>query len=147
LEKLGAFYATDTGKELRGYEEIGRVQVHSEEVAYVDELNAAIELAQHANIACVSPEAGLHYVAVYGGTPEEMGTFVAARMKDFTQAIYLNEFKSRRDWAPYSPFVLSIRKSEHLFDFIREGLGLSSCSTTANLTAVFQCEEFLGLTE
>lgn len=124
LEKLETFYATDTAKQLRGYEEIRRVQVHSEELTYVDELNAGIEMAQHANISCVRPEAGLHYVAVYGGAPEDMGAAVGSLMQESTQAIYLNEFKSRGDWAPYSPFVLSIRKCQHLFDFVRGQLGL-----------------------
>lgn len=124
LDKLSSFYATDVAKELRGYQEVRRVQVHAEEVAYVDELNACIESAAQFDIGMVRPEPGLHYVAVYGGSLEDMGASISAITRDTTQAFYLNEFKSDAVWPPYSPFVLSIRNVEHLFDFIRGRLGL-----------------------
>jgi|JI10StandDraft_1071094.scaffolds.fasta_scaffold32621_5 hypothetical protein len=124
LEKLSTFYSTDVGKSLRGYEEVRRVQLHSEEVAYISELNFCIDLAEQANIGIVRPEAGLHYFAVYGGSPETMNTALEAVIRDATQVVYLNEYKSNGVWAPFYPFVLSIRRSKHLFDFVRGRMGL-----------------------
>lgn len=124
LEKLGAFYSADVATDLRGYSEIRRVHAHAIESTYVDELNSCIDLADQFDLAAIQPELGLHYVAVYRGHPQDMADAIESLVQDTTQIIYLNEFKSRGDWSPYFPFLLSIRRCKHAFDFVRGRLGL-----------------------
>jgi hypothetical protein len=117
IHQLMEFFKTDEAEGLRGLGKIRRV-AHSEgEVVYVDSMNECIRAAMKSGAAWRSPEDGLYYIAVTEGRigfDEIVGELKLNRAAVF----YLNEFKAKRSWSPYSPFTLSIRDRDALFRFI-----------------------------
>jgi hypothetical protein len=121
IKKLHAFYENDVGVGLRGYPELRRVTVHVPERCYVDEMNACIDHAERAGFCLANPEPGLYYAAIYGARCS-MRTLFRSMTVEAPLVFLLNMHKSTRTWSPYRPFTLSIKKKDHLYDFIRGGL-------------------------
>lgn len=123
LQKLNDFLENDRAVGFRGAP--GETHRHSLTVAertHVDALNRCIEEAQRNGTAIACPEPGLSYAAIYGGEPDysEMLPSGGGRRMVFMW----NTAKNDGAWAPYTPFINTIRDAQHLFDFIEGRLFL-----------------------
>ncbi len=136
IQKLHDFFANDTAPSLRGFPGLRRETIHDVEVNYTDEMNYCIEKASREGYALVSPEPGLLYAAVFAGSSKP--DFSGMSRMGYAMAFYLNEFKTGQAWSPYLPFTLSIRKREHLYDFMCGKLFLVVFSDLFAIKALFE---------
>ncbi|WP_122073886.1 hypothetical protein [Pseudophaeobacter sp. EL27] len=121
IRQLNEFFATDEAKDFRGFEKLSRVAHKAEEVNYVDAINDCISEAMKSGFSWRGPEEGLHYLVIADDV-----TDISDVMKEMDLnrpiAFFLNEAKANRLWSPYSPYTLSIRDPEALFQFVWGGL-------------------------
>lgn len=118
LQKLHDFLANDHAAEFRGAPgETLRKAIDVPERTYVDELNEAIALASEQGNCIVSPEPGLHYAIVYGGGLPDFASIISSSEPP-TVGFSWNESKMGLTWAPYVPFLLTIRNPQHLYAFV-----------------------------
>lgn len=122
LKRLTDFLETDQADDFRLPGITRRVEIHPKERNYRDAMNACIAEAARAGFACVQPEPGLAYFAIYGRPPN--GSFEVLLGGGVWVYLMLNEQKIAGTWAPYEPFTLSIRDAQHLLDFIEGRLSL-----------------------
>lgn len=126
MEKMGrlhSFLETDKAETFRGMSGTTiRTTLNIPERTNVDALNACIADAQVKGYAIVSPEAGLSYIATYGSVNiEEALSKLTTRPEN---VFVLNSDKNDRAWCPFVPFILTIRDSNCLLDFIEGRLCL-----------------------
>lgn len=121
IRQPNEFFATDEVKGFRGFEKIKRVAREAEEVNYVGAINDCISEAMKSGFAWRSPEEGLHYLVI---ADDETDISDVMRQMELNQptVFFLNEAKSNKLWSPYSPYTLSIRDPEALFQFVWGGL-------------------------
>lgn len=124
LTKLREFFETDRADDLRGFSNIRRAEIIGPEQTRIDELKACIDQAIEKGVSVCQPELGLVYIAVTDSSAEFMGADLLSEIKS-PWGYLLNEFKSKREWAPFYPFTLSILDADHLWNFIRGNLYLS----------------------
>lgn len=116
IRQLMDFYETDEAINMRGLERINRVAHETEEVNYIGAINECIASARVKGAAWQSPEKGLYYLVVTDNTNIHD---IAKEFRLKQPLGYpLNEMKVGRNWAPYYPFVLSIRDADALFRFV-----------------------------
>lgn len=117
IRQLTEFFQTDETSGLRGLGKIRRTAHQTPEVSYAGSMEETIIAALKTGAAASSPESGLWYLAVadekidMNGSIEGLG--LARRI-----AYPLNEVKSARTWAPYTPFILSVRDKCSVYKFI-----------------------------
>jgi hypothetical protein len=123
LQKLHSFLETDRASDFRGAGgTTKRVEIDVPERDNLKALNDCIMRAEHDGQCVVHPEPGITYAAIYG-TPSYDAIF--SQMADETTAVFLlNSAKNDHAWAPYMPFIASIRDEAHLLDFIEGRLFL-----------------------
>lgn len=117
IKQLARFFETDVALGLRGHEKIVRVAHQAEEINYTDALNLCVKVATRSGAALCSPEDGLFYVVI-SRDDIDIGNIIDKMSLVRPAVFFLNEIKSARAWAPYSPFTLSIRNRDALFNFI-----------------------------
>ena len=117
LEELSVYYSTDR-KRLRNGQESLRVAKPLPDLDYSDALNMALNTASEQGQCLVQPERGLTY-AVYAAHkvynrrwPEVL----------HGMAFWLNSCRKERDWLSYRPFVLGIKDTDRLLEFINDDL-------------------------
>jgi hypothetical protein len=118
LDRLHAFYETDTSEGLRGFPDLRRQTHEISERTYVDEINECITEALKDGYAVRQPECGLHYIVMTQDRPALERVMGSLDLKA-PLVFFLNTIKSDRTWAPYLPFILTIEGKDHLWDFIR----------------------------
>lgn len=115
INKLHKYLEEDVGN-LGGVEGMQRVELHGEERHHGEAFNQALDLSKDRPYAKLSPEKGLHYIALN-----------TEREKDFDEVfegieapiVYmLNQAKTEQRWDNYYPFVLSIKDPVNLYRFI-----------------------------
>jgi hypothetical protein len=121
LEKLRTFYETDRGKGLRGFPELRRQISEVPECTHVDQINECVAEAQNNGYAVRQPERGLYFLVLTNKGPHLAQAMNSLELKD-PLIFFLNQQKSERTWAPYSPFVLTIVNKSHLWHFIQGNL-------------------------
>ena len=121
LEKLRTFYKTDKVEGLRGFPELRRQAYEMPERTYVDEINECIVQSQKDGYAICQPEPGLHYIVMTQKGPGSEQVLSSLDLKA-SWVFFLNQAKSNRTWAPYMPFILTIKEKDHLWDFIQGNL-------------------------
>jgi Holliday junction resolvase len=123
LQQLHSFLETDSASEFRGRKgTTKRVELDVSPRDNLQALNDCIAHAQRDGQHVVQPEPGVTYAAIYG-KPDFDAIF--SKLVGKANAVFmLNEDKNDRAWAPYMPFVASIRDEEHLLDFIEGRLFL-----------------------
>jgi hypothetical protein len=123
LERLHGFLETNFAEPFRGSEgPVARVALTAPPRDNIDALNACIGAAKVAGQAIARPEPGVTYAAMYGGSDyEEVFGELGSSPRI---AFMLNADKNNHAWAPYTPFLLTIRDQEHLLDFIEGRLFL-----------------------
>ncbi|MBX7502416.1 hypothetical protein K3181_13290 [Qipengyuania sp. YG27] len=118
IEKLRSFLETDRAVGYRGAPgETKRQAVNLPERTNVEALNACIADAKRTGFAISRPEPGVAYAVIAGGQPDYaaiVGPFADERGAFWS----LNGDKNDFAWAPYMPFILTIRDPQHLLDFI-----------------------------
>jgi hypothetical protein len=74
IAKIHSFLETDMANDWHGVDEVRRVAAHADDVSYVDEINTCIVQAERDGSSLLSPEPGLHYIAIYsdGGELEPL---------------------------------------------------------------------------
>jgi hypothetical protein len=118
MEKLRRFLDTDRAVGYRGAPgETKRQVIKLPERTNVEALNECIVEAKRTGFAISRPEPGIAYAVIAGGRPDYAAIFEPLAHE---RALFwtLNGDKNDFAWAPYTPFVLTIRDPEHLLDFI-----------------------------
>jgi hypothetical protein len=124
LTKLHSFLKTDEAVDFRGSKGITkRLNLLVPERDNMKELNACITRAKQEGQCIVQPERGVTYVATYG-QPDLDAIGKAIEGTAIADYYMLNMDKNDHEWAPYTPFILSIRDLDHLLDFIEGRLSL-----------------------
>ncbi|UWU19283.1 hypothetical protein N2599_34110 (plasmid) [Rhizobium sullae] len=111
------FFENDEIPCLRGLGKIYRTAHHSPELRYADVMEDTIIAAARTGAAFKSPERGLWYVAIADGAVDLNATIHGFSL-GHPIAYPLNEVKTNRSWAPYSPLILSIRDRESSYRFM-----------------------------
>ncbi len=117
LRRLREFYEADRLDGFRGLSRVGRLTTHIERKSFEAELNQCINAAYDRGYGLVSPEEGIHYVAVVKTATPLSDVFRQVKA-DHPWAFFLNTWKSEQSWAPYYPFTLLIEADRALYDFI-----------------------------
>jgi hypothetical protein len=123
LQRLHSFLGTDSASDFRGFK--GTAKRVELDVPPRDNLNALNDCIAHAKRdgqCVVQPEPGVTYAAIYD-KPDFDAIF--SKLVGKANAVFtLNYAKNARAWAPYVPFVTSIRDEEYLLDFVEGRLFL-----------------------
>ena len=134
LKALDTFLATDRVEGFRGLPVVNRTAYAVPFRDCVDDINVCIAHARRDGFNVVCPERGLVYVAMFGRQPvEEVFAHLDLRMPVFFQ---LNLEKSEHNWAPYLPFVNTLRDVENLLDFV-----VGDLSLWVVIDAAFVCDQ------
>lgn len=118
LEKLHTFYEADEATSLRGFTALRRRSNTTPVKSYLDVINECIRDSVNGGHAVRKPEHGLYYLVVSAEGSKLEKVLDALGVRNAVWPFFLNQHKADRTWAPYSPFVLSIRDCDHLWDFI-----------------------------
>ena len=124
LRSLGEFYHTDKLAGFRGFPIVHRVASHTKYDAYLPEFNQCISRAYDNGYAIVTPEQGVHYIAVTQ-TETPISNILHQVEPREPWIIHLNAIKSEGNWAPYFPFTLLIESEQALYDFLLGRLHLT----------------------
>jgi hypothetical protein len=116
LAKLTNFLETDQAQDFRGVPQMRRRACDLPYQDHIEALNACVERAHLNGHDIASPEPGLVYAAYYDDTPFE--NLLDDLAMSQPTVFLLNLEKAERNWAPYLPFVNSIRDLERLHDFV-----------------------------
>lgn len=117
LEKLHGFLENDRAMNFRGAPgETKRETISLPQKTYIKELNQCIHEAVQHGTATVEPEAGLHYSVIAHSNPDFEKLMPNGHQRPVV--FMWNSDKNNLSWAPYEPFLLTIRDPKHLYDFI-----------------------------
>lgn len=144
LEKLQGFLDTDRATKFRGAPgEVLRRNVLVPERSYEVALNNCIARAKAEGYCMISPEPGLYYVAAYDGRVYALDEFT----KEVGDTLWFswNDAKNIPDWAPYTPFLLTIRDPEQLLDFIEGRLIIKIIANASNLASMMSTNGWRAL--
>jgi hypothetical protein len=134
LTALKEFLRTDVAINFRGLDHLVRLEVPGTDVSHADAMSDCIARSRKTGFAAISPEPGLTYLAVRSvEASQRMHQYIKPR----TFVTMLNEAKTEREWMPYFPFVLSIRRKEDLYDFMNGDVMLMIFLETDALVAAF----------
>jgi hypothetical protein len=122
LERLHTLYETDESDGLRGFPKVQRRSNKTPEKTHIDVINGCIREAMNGGHAIRQPEHGLYYLVLTDDRPNLEEVMNTLGPKNAVWSFFLNEHKTDRTWAPYSPFILSIDDADHLWSFIRGSL-------------------------
>lgn len=122
LAKLQDYLDSDVATNFRGQPHSQRVTLETDFVDCVNELNACIDSAYPDGYSIICPEQGLIYAAVRGQFDASL-LFDNLQMTKFI-AFLVNDGKTNQTWAPFQPFLNTIRNPGHLFDFVTGQLTL-----------------------
>jgi hypothetical protein len=126
LEKLQGFLDTDSAINFRGGTgEMRRSSLEVPERSHVEALNRCIDHATKKGRSVLRPEAGTTYVALTGDAGFDESVFSGFESPPIV--FMLNSDKNARAWAPYLPFILTLRDECRLLDFIEGRLFLIVC--------------------
>jgi hypothetical protein len=141
LEKLNGFLKTDAAIDFRGGKgETLRVSLEVPERNHIGDLNACIASAGLEGQCVVKPEPGVTYAAIFGKADNDE---IFSGL-DGAIVFMLNSDKNEHSWAPYQPFLLSIREEAHVLDFIEGQLFLIVCIETQVLCDWLQRDGWLA---
>ncbi len=135
LKRLHDFYQTDRAENFRGFPEMKRQVITSREKNYIDDFNRCIEDARANGHAICEPEHGVYYLVTVDETAD-MEELFSVITPGPMWVFSLNEFKFNRCWAPYQPFILTIRREDDLWDFVRGELHVTVMINTEVLVGI-----------
>lgn len=122
MKRLRDFFETDGAIGFRGKPgETKRQVLTVAERTNVDALNECIIEARREGLAVSRPEPGVTYIVLNGKRPD-YSEILRASMGERQVAFILNADKNAFAWAPYMPFILTIRDPQHIYEFIEGDL-------------------------
>ena len=117
LNKLHDFMDTDSAEDFRGHPgPTKRISIEKEPRYNLEAFNECIAMAKSEGQAVIQAEKGITYV-VFGTDVDVSKAFSSLDLEE-PEVYDLNSYKNSYSWAPYTPFLLSIRDTEHALDFI-----------------------------
>lgn len=119
IDELNGFFIKDEAENFRGIGPVLRREHIGKEQFHLQAINKCISKSYEEGTSYVSPESGVHYLAI---TKFKQEVFDQIRGK-YIQAFNLNEFKREMSWHPYTPFQLSL-SPEHVFNFTNGNLSI-----------------------
>lgn len=122
LEELQGFLKNDYAPGFRGSPEVRRVAYSIPHRDCIADINLCIQTARRDGWNVVCPERGLVYAAIFKGDALT-GLFNNLGMA-MPLVFMLNTDKREKTWAPYLPFVNSLRDAADLYDFVVGNLSL-----------------------
>ncbi|SIS09815.1 hypothetical protein [Pseudomonas sp. A214] len=117
IGELSGFFTKDEAENFRGAGPVIRREHIGKERYHLEAINACISSSYEKGTSHVSPENGIHYLAI---TKFKKGALDQIPLK-YARVFNLNEYKTAMNWHPYTPFHLSLNP-EHLFNFISGNL-------------------------
>ena len=120
IQTIHDYLAKDEGHDIRGASFLRRVAIHGEEINYVGELNAALEVAARDGVCIVDPEPGVRYIVTSTLGKIDIPRFFEGLVKPIVCT--LNEAKNEQAWGCYLPFTLLIEGPELLYAFLKGDL-------------------------
>ncbi|WP_395478285.1 hypothetical protein [Pseudomonas aeruginosa] len=120
IKELNNFFRNDSAENFRGAGPVIRSEYIGKERYHLKSLNSCINKSYQEGTSHVSPESGIHYLAV---TKFKEGIFNQISAKH-AHLINLNEYKNAMAWHPYTPFHISLNP-EHLYHFINGDLNIA----------------------
>jgi hypothetical protein len=116
LTKLQDFLAADSANSFRGFSGLTRRVTSMSMNYHLESLNTAISKAKDSGYFVAAPEKGITYLVIR--TDVSVSEAMSELELDAPEMYDLNYFKNNHSWAPYVPFILSIKDTEDLLDFI-----------------------------
>lgn len=113
IGELSEFFTKDEAENFRGAGPVIRREYIGKERYHLEAINTCINSSYGKGTSHISPEGGVHYLAITKFKKEVLGQIPAKYAHVFT----LNEYKNTMTWHPYTPFHLSLNP-EHLYNFI-----------------------------
>jgi hypothetical protein len=143
LQQLHSFLATDRASEFRGLKgTTKRIELDVPPRDNLQALNDCIAHAQRDGQHVIQPEPGVTYAAIYNDAKLDVGAITSKLVGAANAIFFLNDQKNNRTWAPYQPFLASIRNEDHLLDFIEGRLFLIVVIDTQVLCALMSDDEW-----
>ena len=119
INQLNKFFINDEAENFRGIGPVIRSEHVGKEQHHLQFINDCISNSYKEGTSHVSPESGIHYLAI---TKFKQEIFDQIDAK-YIHMINLNDYKSAMNWHPYTPFQLSLNP-EHIYNFINGSLSI-----------------------
>lgn len=129
LDEVSTFFKNDGAKQFKGQYNVERYAI-AEGPDYRQQMNDCIRQARLDGYAIVSPEPGLHYVAMTATEKME-------KLGDLLQPwVLLRGLSAQLDWVPCLPFTLTL-EPENLIAFIGGTVGVFVLTDMKHLKSLF----------
>jgi hypothetical protein len=99
-------------------------------------MNECVEIALERGYCAICPERGAVYFALKGD--EGLDEIISNLGMEYPAICHLNLDKTDQNWAPYLPFIISIRNLDSLYEFVNGNLSIFVCVDMAYL-----CEQLV----
>ncbi|NEK81804.1 MAG: hypothetical protein G3W58_11350 [Pantoea ananatis] len=119
IDELNKFLISDKAENFRGNGPVIRLEHTGKEKYHLRAINDCICKCYKEGTSHVSPEKGIHYIAI---TKPNREVFEKISAK-YVHMINLNDFKDEMSWHPYTPFLLTLNP-EHIYNFIDGSLNI-----------------------
>ncbi|SFH49301.1 hypothetical protein [Klebsiella quasipneumoniae] len=117
IDELNSFLIKDEADNFRGVGPVLRREHIGKEQYHLHAINDCISKSYEEGISHVSPERGIHYLAI---TKLKKNIFDQIPGK-YIHMLNLNDYKREMNWHPYTPFQLSLNP-EHIYNFTNGNL-------------------------
>ncbi|EIY4984765.1 hypothetical protein ML064_004322 [Klebsiella quasipneumoniae] len=117
IDELNSFLIKDEADNFRGVGPVIRREHIGKEQYHLHAINDCISKSYEEGISHVSPERGIHYLAI---TKLKKNIFDQIPGK-YIHMLNLNDYKREMNWHPYTPFQLSLNP-EHIYNFTNGNL-------------------------
>jgi hypothetical protein len=136
LEKLTGFLENDVAIDFRGAPEVKRMAWGEDCRDCATEMNECVDIALERGFCAICPERGVVYFALKGG--EGLDEIISNLGMEYPAICHLNMDKTDQNWAPYLPFMNSLRDLDTLYEFVNGNLSIFVCVDVAYL-----CEQLV----
>lgn len=117
INKIHNYLSEDTA-DIAGVDDLKRIDLNNEEVHFNKQFNKLFSDLSGQALAKISPENGIHYVAVNTNSENEINYDEAFEGIEKPMPFLLNDTKNEKEWGNYYPFTLSIKSPDYLYKFI-----------------------------
>lgn len=119
LDELNSFFIKDEAENFRGLGSVIRREHIGKEQYHLQSINDCISKSYEEGTSHVSPESGIHYLAITKFKKEIFDNIPG----NYIHMLNLNDYKREMNWHPYTPFQLSLN-TEHIYNFINGNLSI-----------------------
>lgn len=119
IDELNGFFIKDEAENFRGVGPVIRREHIGKEQYHLQAINDCISKSYEEGTSHVSPESGIHYLAITKFKQEIFDQIPAK----YIHMLNLNDYKRVMNWHPYTPFHLSLNP-EHIYNFINGNLSI-----------------------